>query len=180
MTSPESRRFPAEVRSPDSLLEDADWEYEENTDALLSSRLNVIKEAAADNGIALNEQTRLLEIGSGRGEMLAFLHNNNIPAIGVDARPNGEHNSLTIAARIEILPFEDNSFDIIASMQAFDPGAYDQDQELMLKEIARVLRPGGIFVAQQEEMDPDILAEIEKLKQVRDSEEHGARVFVKV
>src|SRR3989344_2912820 len=55
--------------------------------------------------------------------------------------PNGS----TILARIEQLPLPDNSFDEIFSYGLFDSDEYDQDKKLMLTEICRVLRKGGVY-----------------------------------
>ena len=44
------------------------------------------------------------------------------------------------------MPFPDESFDVVFSSAVFDSSVYKQDQVLMLKEIKRVLKYGGIYV----------------------------------
>ena len=44
------------------------------------------------------------------------------------------------------MPFADDTFDVIFSDNVFDNSVYSQDQELMLKEITRVLKHRGVYV----------------------------------
>lgn len=93
-------------------------------------------------------KSKVLEIGSGNNIFLNYLQKQGIDATGVDARPRGKTEGLPVAAaRLEQLPFPDESFDIILSNQVFDLGPYNQDQRMMMEEIARTLRHGGIWVA---------------------------------
>lgn len=100
-----------------------------------------------DFGIGIDLKTsKILEVGSGKSVFLDYLQKQGVDAVGVDARPRGETEGLPIvAARIEQLPFPDETFDVVLSNSVFDTSVYDQDHRLMLEEISRVLRPGGVY-----------------------------------
>ena len=76
---------------------------------------------------------------------LNYLQKIGLDAVGLDARPRGEKVNNTVAGRAEQLPFRDDVFDLIHAHAVFDAGVYNQDQETMVKEIERVLKPEGIF-----------------------------------
>ena len=61
--------------------------------------------------------------------------------------PRGSNNDSQVLARAEQLPFPNNSFDVITSRGMFDFRVYNQNPELMMNEIHRVLKKGGIYVA---------------------------------
>ncbi len=181
MGSPEKpRSYPSEVRllADDSVR---NWEDTENDPLAFRARLEDIRTAATAHNIPVGADTALLEIGSGKGGMLKYLQEQGIPAVGIDARPRGEINPLSVASRIEILPFRDNSFDIITSSQAFDTDVYNQNQIAMLEEIARTLKPGGIFVARREWFDYEARSAKISLKEEPSSLKSSSktRVFVK-
>jgi ubiquinone/menaquinone biosynthesis C-methylase UbiE len=44
------------------------------------------------------------------------------------------------------MPFSDNQFDVLFAGSIFDEFVYEQNQPAMVKEIVRVLKPGGVFV----------------------------------
>jgi SAM-dependent methyltransferase len=93
-------------------------------------------------------QGRLLDVGCGGGtHMLAFREAGWMP-VGVDA--SDQQLALARArgcdvlhARGEELPFDDASFDAAVSMWTHTDV---EDFPAVLREVARVLRPGGIFV----------------------------------
>ncbi|GBR08125.1 hypothetical protein GLI01_16660 [Gluconacetobacter liquefaciens] len=49
------------------------------------------------------------------------------------------------------LPFQDNSFDVVYSRQVFE---HVRHPEPLLHEVARVLKPGGVFVGSVSQMEP--------------------------
>ena len=52
-----------------------------------------------------------------------------------------------VLARIEQLPFEDNKFSVVLSLgNVFDQLIYNQDHDLMMREIHRVLKPKGFYL----------------------------------
>lgn len=111
------------------------------------------QEILKKNGIDLNKDTKVLEIGSGNGVFLNYLKQQGVNAVGVDVRPEREGGVPQAIARIEELPFADDSFDVVFSISVFDSGIYNQDQKLMLKEISRVLKQGGVYVGKSESIN---------------------------
>lgn len=90
----------------------------------------------------------LLDLGCGAG-MLALLKRKGVTLTGVDlseecalaSRRNGY--DLTCAAELTRLPFADDSFDYVASLDVLGHVEF-KDKDAVLREIARVLRPGGV------------------------------------
>lgn len=69
-----------------------------------------------------------------------------------------------VCASVAKLPFEDASFDVVTTVESF---YFWPDPEANLREVARVVRPGGRFllvadVYLHEGLDPDTLANIRK------------------
>lgn len=101
-------------------------------------------------GIEFNKQSKILEVGTGTGVTLASLRQGGYDAVGVDARPRGTYGKEGVAqARIEALPFQDETFDFILSTLVFDSEVYEQDTDRMTSEIVRVLKAGGIYAASE-------------------------------
>jgi SAM-dependent methyltransferase len=74
----------------------------------------------------------MLDLGTGGGEWLASL---GISVEQVDGAPdNVEQNG-----ELPRLPFDDDSFDLVSS----------RHESYVAAEVARVLRPGGVFITQQ-------------------------------
>jgi ubiquinone/menaquinone biosynthesis C-methylase UbiE len=112
--------------------------------------LELVVEFAAPTG---NE--RVLDIGAGAGHTALALapHVRSVvvtdpveamlaAARGVFARA-GVHNAEFLAATAEQLPFDDASFDIVTTRLA---AHHFDDVALAMREIARVLRPRGVFI----------------------------------
>ena len=117
------------------------------------------------NAIKWRGDERVLDVGCGHGLMLiaaAKRLTSGGRAVGIDLwqkedqAGNSREATLEnarlegVADRIELrdgdareLPFEDNSFDIILSSWALHNIYEQQGRELALREIARVLKPGG-------------------------------------
>lgn len=96
-------------------------------------------------GVVVPFNAKILEIGSGNSVFLRYLQKLGLDAIGVDAKPRGEKAANIVRARIEQLPFPDETFGLVFSNAVFDSGVYHQDQLAMVKEVARVLKHGGIY-----------------------------------
>lgn len=125
------------------------WEEGVETEVFAKAMLDTLKSTLLGNGIELNQHSKILELGSGLGIFVNYLRKNGYDAVGVDARPRGEIKDSIVAARIEQLPFKNDSFDIIIANGVFDGYVYNQDQTLMVKEIGRVLKPAGIYAASE-------------------------------
>lgn len=90
----------------------------------------------------------VLDLGCGAG-MLALLKRKGVTLAGLDlseecalaARRNGY--DLTCAARLTSLPFGDDSFDYVVSLDVLGHVEF-KDKDTVLSEVARVLRPGGV------------------------------------
>ena len=90
----------------------------------------------------------LLDVGCGTGAVLTELEKRG-PAVGVDL----SHDALAyskkrglnhlVYANAEQLPFTDDQFDAVISLDTIE---HVPDHESAVKEIYRVLKPGGIFV----------------------------------
>ena len=66
--------------------------------------------------------------------------------MGVDIFPHGGKESPQVATRIEQLPFNDGTFNVVVSIgTVFDSSVYVQNQQLMMQEISRVLKQGGVY-----------------------------------
>jgi len=97
---------------------------------------------------------RVLEVGCGRGGGTAYVakYHGAAKAVGVDYSPvtvkraqtlNGETDVLSYAfGDAEKLPFEDGSFDVVVNIESSH--CYS-DMDAFLREVARVLTPGGSF-----------------------------------
>jgi len=98
----------------------------------------------------LTGKGRLLDIGSGRGELLRAAAGNGWRAVGVETSPTfAEHAARHSGAEVrreslERCGFGGGSFDVVI-LAAVLEHLYDPDETM--KEVARVLRPGGaLFV----------------------------------
>jgi ubiquinone/menaquinone biosynthesis C-methylase UbiE len=90
----------------------------------------------------------LLEVGAGTGRLLAALSTRGWTVSGIDPAPRmlelvrvrvPSASDRLILASVEALPFEDESFDVLAAIGVLE---YVQTMPA-LREITRVLRPGG-------------------------------------
>lgn len=91
---------------------------------------------------------RVLDVGCGEGRVGAVLASNGYAVAGVDVEPSmvelaGEHHP-AVAADARSLPFPDDSFEAVVSVHAL---MEMDDLDAVLRESARVLAPGGVFVA---------------------------------
>src|ERR1700674_3688155 len=105
------------------------------------------------------ENATILDIGSGVGAFVIACHRRGLRAFGIEPDRIGQGGSITsiqIASRRidhqvfavatgEDLPFRDRSFDLVTMNQVMEHVA---DQKAVLREAARVLKPGGaIYIA---------------------------------
>jgi ubiquinone/menaquinone biosynthesis C-methylase UbiE len=100
----------------------------------------------------VSSESRVLEIGCGMGAFTGVLLRSAATVCATDispsslevlrARYNASGNLETKVTDMESLPFQDGSFDVVASAGSLSYG----DSQLVMNEIHRVLRPGGYFV----------------------------------
>lgn len=91
---------------------------------------------------------RVLEVGCGTGLVLARLAPHAASAVGVDLSPGmlarARDRGLEVhEGSATALPFGDHSFDVVCSFKVL---AHVPDIEGALREVARVLRPGGVAI----------------------------------
>lgn len=94
---------------------------------------------------------RLLDVGCGTGHHMASLRDRGFEVTGIDgsgemldqARANNPGSEIR-QADVESLPFEDGSFDFVLCIEVL---RYLPNPEPCIKEMARVLKPGGVCLA---------------------------------
>jgi SAM-dependent methyltransferase len=96
----------------------------------------------------MNANMKLLEVGCGRGEFLNGFNNCGLRAFGVDMLPNAlikfPNANIKIAdLEKNKLPYPSNSFDVVFSKSVIEHFYYPEN---IIKEIYRVLKPGGLVI----------------------------------
>lgn len=128
--------------------------YDTTDDIRAASRLTVEHMAGKLKDLA---GKRVIDLGSGYGgaaRVLAGEHGANVTCLNLSSVENERNRKLTEAAslsdRIEVvdgsfdaMPFADESFDMAWSQDAI---LHAPDRSAVLDEVARVLKPGGLFV----------------------------------
>jgi SAM-dependent methyltransferase len=117
--------------------------YSSKRHAMPGSGLNYDYVLQRALSLSPNKNPRVLDYGSGQGQLIALGLKNNIDIFGTDV-PGIETNDRVRLIENGRIPFDDNSFDVVVSNQVFEHIAYLPP---VLSEIRRVLRPGGTFLA---------------------------------
>lgn len=105
-----------------------------------------LKRAAVEAGM------EALDLGCGRGELLYHLAQKGVHAVGADFAPAAlriarrESKASVVRCDAKRLPFKDASFDRIFFLGVLDH-LHDWELETSFKEFARLLRPGGVVLA---------------------------------
>lgn len=121
--------------------------FEERDDyGNFDANLRFLSEAGLRPGV------RVLEIGSGKGRLLHHLLDQGYAARGVEVRPEFIDESRRLFGNLPVtrvdgtaLPFADHSFDAVLSFDVFEHIA---DSDGHLREVRRVLAPGGQYLLQ--------------------------------
>ena len=95
---------------------------------------------------------RVLELGSGNGDMLRLMRDRGATVTGLDLCPAMIEQCNRLDVRLGDacnIPFPDNFFDVVVSIESF---IHFDNQRKALKEIARVLKPRGICFIQTNEL----------------------------
>jgi glycine/sarcosine/dimethylglycine N-methyltransferase len=129
--------------------------YEADTEDIgVASRRTVERMAA---GAQITPETRVLDVGAGFGgaaRYLARAFGCRVTCLNLSEVENGRNRELNreqglddlidvVDGSFEDLPFEDNSFDLVWSQDAF---LHSGDRARVLEEVVRVLRPGGDLI----------------------------------
>lgn len=100
--------------------------------------------------LAPQQGEHILDLGCGDGQLTARIAPSGAKVVGLDASPQMAAAARTRGIEVEegnaeSLPFADAAFDAVFSNAALH---WVHDQEAMLAEVHRVLKPGGRFVAE--------------------------------
>ena len=95
---------------------------------------------------------RVLEIGSGKGRLLQALRQRGVQALGVETNASMVQESRRLFGDLPLqqidgtrLPFDDGEFDVVLSFDVFE---HIPDSDAHLREVRRVLKPGGLYLLQ--------------------------------
>jgi SAM-dependent methyltransferase len=112
---------------------------------------------------ALTPGADILEIGTGTGGMLHALLERGLRARGVEINPTLIEESRRWFGALPVewvsgiaLPFADGSFDLVVSFDVFE---HIRDSDAHLREVSRVLKPGGRYLVQTPSKWPNTLFE---------------------
>ncbi|HEX2540223.1 MAG TPA: class I SAM-dependent methyltransferase [Caldimonas sp.] len=99
---------------------------------------------------------RVLEIGCGGGQMRRWIKSRGMEYIGTDISKSRVPEKLReggpdYLADAHFLPFEDRSFDAVYSAAVTEHIA---DPQLMMSEVLRVLKPGGVYMGNGSFLEP--------------------------
>jgi SAM-dependent methyltransferase len=113
---------------------------EESAREIYRKYIDFVNKSASEHG-------RLLDIGCGSGWSSYLFSQHNYQVVGIDLNAKGFEsptaNNLTLVQASCInLPFDDASFDVVASNQAIE---HIPEPQQAIMEMIRVLKPGGIL-----------------------------------
>jgi len=144
------RRIPAEVYDREFFLSP----HLEGYDEFLKGELSVVKARQLEM-LAIEQGTRVLEVGYGRGELLLQCARRGAEVTGVDYASDAievardtlsEHPTAELqVADARDLPFAENSFDRVFSGDVIEHMCWE-DGVASLREMYRVTRPGGFLL----------------------------------
>ncbi|MFZ2226591.1 MAG: class I SAM-dependent methyltransferase [Candidatus Moraniibacteriota bacterium] len=135
-----------------------DLQHDKRANSLLNLNENL-------NFLGLKKQitsdSNILDIGSGKGAFSEQSMEEGFKnTISLDINPRSNNKSLNeVKARIERLPFADETLDLVHSQMCFDDEVYKQNQKQMMAEIARVLKKGGIYFSSEYYLNSQIAEE---------------------
>jgi len=97
------------------------------------------------------ENSKILDVGCGRCEVLDAFNKLGLDISGVDASERIRGFAPKSVSKLEILdfskenfPFDDNEFDVIFTKSVIE---HVSDPTHLMKEILRILKPGGVFIS---------------------------------
>jgi len=176
------KKFPQEVRKVKFDFF-PNWQDSISSERSAEIIFKLSQEILSKYGFDLKKDVRVLEVGSGNAVFLSYLQKQGVNVIGTDTQPRGnKESSEIVVARIEQLPFPDELFGVVLSSKVFDDLVYNQDQNLMMKEIARVLKHNGIYLGYREFRDKEFhnkIKEIEGFDKVQGDDSMDFTVYKK-
>ncbi|MGZ4033214.1 MAG: class I SAM-dependent methyltransferase [Tumebacillaceae bacterium] len=155
------------------------WNARKNK-AISNAVLHLVRSHSVD------QPTTILEIGCGEGDFLQMIHEAyaNARLLGLETDPQlARHASrLPIQAgiyvnRVEDVPLNDQSVDLVVSLQNLH--AWESPVK-GIREVMRVLRPGGLFIIADRQAPPIDKLEGEGFKIVRKSRHLASRTHLVV
>jgi ubiquinone/menaquinone biosynthesis C-methylase UbiE len=141
-------KLPREIRK--DTREFGNWQDDVTSPERARFLFKFFQEILTKYGLDLTKNMKVLEIGSGNAVFLDFLKKQGVDAVGIDVQLRGSTDSPQIVGRVERLPFKDNSFDVVLSNAVFDELVYEQYHDIMMQEIFRVLKSGGMYLGSKE------------------------------
>jgi SAM-dependent methyltransferase len=134
------------------------------------------------SALANKQSASILEIGFGDGCLSRLLLRRNRNVVSVDIAGNAcrflkqsDQRSIPIRSCGEILPFKNNSFDIVTSLAAL----HHLNLDLALGEIKRVLKDDGVGIFLEPIYNSEMLYKIRQLIPIDDNESPGGGGFRK-
>jgi methionine biosynthesis protein MetW len=123
------------TRSPQELEEDKHWWFASRTRALLNMMDRVLP----------GRDLRLLDIGCGAGNMIHHLSRYGaVKGVEMDPRPvaiaHQRGYDVDQGDATQGLAYEDASFDVVTALDVIE---HNEDDDAILREMVRVLKPGG-------------------------------------
>jgi len=129
--------------------------YESDDEDIAEASARTVRHMASK--LDLKPGAQVIDIGSGYGGAARYLAREkgaHVTCLNVSEKENARNRRLTeeqgLEDNIEIvhgvfedMPFPDNSFDVVWSQEAI---LHSGDRKRVLKEVARVLKPGGDFI----------------------------------
>jgi len=126
-----------------------DVEYSENEKPLTNFPFDLAKYLV--DRFHLEKGSKVLDIGCGRCEVLSAFTKLGLDISGIDASERIRDFAPKTISKLEILdfskeniPFDDDEFDVIFTKSVIE---HVSDPTHLMKEILRILKPGGIFIS---------------------------------
>lgn len=143
------------------MARDGDWSprlYEGGNDL---RTYNFVTRRTAVSRLLANDGTfeRILDVGCGSGDYASIAREHNGSFHGIDfsrtmiaqaIEQEGAPNNLFVTGSGEFLPYRDQSFDLVLAMGYIE---YFNDPDPPMRELRRVLKPGGTLVIQSFKWD---------------------------
>jgi len=123
----------------------------------------------------------ILELGSGNGILTRFLDRKGYSVISIDVSQEAckfirlsSINGSPIRACAEDLPFKSESFDVVTSLVSL----HHFNLKMCLKEVMRVLKPGGTGVFMEPVSNSELLYKLRQIIPLSDNESPGGGALV--